>query len=127
MLLQAKTKVRKTRFDEESWEGVDRPLFDEMRKLRRQLADERGVPPYVIFSDATLRDLARMRPSSPATLLTVRGIGERKLADLGEQFLSLIGTYCRANGVELDAMPAAAAIDRSSSLLRSQRRHRIDS
>jgi ATP-dependent DNA helicase RecQ len=102
-LVKAKTKVGKTRFDEESWEGVDRPLFDEMRSLRRQIADNRGVPPYVIFSDATLRDMARLRPASPAALLTVRGVGERKLADLGELFLNLIATYCRDKGLEMDA------------------------
>jgi ATP-dependent DNA helicase RecQ len=47
-----------------SWDGVDMALFDRMRELRRGLATERQVPPYVIFSDATLRELARVRPSS---------------------------------------------------------------
>jgi ATP-dependent DNA helicase RecQ len=49
-------------------------------------ADERRVPAYVLFSDATLRDMARVRPGSPAALLNVRGVGERKLADLGQRF-----------------------------------------
>jgi ATP-dependent DNA helicase RecQ len=80
-LLRPKTKVRKTRFDEESWEGVDRELFEHLRTLRREIADKRGVPPFVLFSDATLRDMSRIRPVSSDVLLQVHGVGERKLAD----------------------------------------------
>ena len=102
-LLQPKTKVATARVDEESWEGVDRGLFDSLRTLRRAVADERRVPAYVLFSDATLRDMARVRPSSPAALLNVRGVGERKLADLGQRFLEHIADYCRTHGLSLDA------------------------
>lgn len=102
-LQQSKTKVIKTRFDEESWEGVDRGLFESLRALRRQVADERDVPPYVLFNDATLRDMSRVRPGSPASLLNVRGVGERKLADIGQRFLEAIADYCRSNGLALDA------------------------
>jgi len=102
-LLQPKVDVTKTRFDEESWEGVDRGLFDSLRTLRRQVADERSVPPYVLFSDATLRDMARARPGSPGAFLDVRGIGERKLADLGPRFLEHIAAYCREHQLALDA------------------------
>ena len=82
-LLQPKAEVNKTRFDEQSWEGVDHGLFESLRILRRQVADERDVPAYVLFSDATLRDMARVRPGSASALLGIRGVGERKLADLG--------------------------------------------
>jgi len=102
-LLESKTKVRKTAFDEQSWEGVDRGLFESLRALRRQVADERKVPAYVLFNDATLRDMARARPGSRAALLNVRGVGERKLADIGPRFLEHIKEYCKANGLELDA------------------------
>ena len=101
-LLQPKTKVKKTRYQENSWENVDAGLFETLRKLRRQLAEERRVPAYVLFSDATLRDMARARPGSPDALLTVRGVGERKLADLGQRFLEAIVSYCRANRLPLD-------------------------
>jgi ATP-dependent DNA helicase RecQ len=102
-LLQPKAEVQKTRFDEQSWEGVDRGLFESLRILRREVADERNVPAYVLFSDATLRDMARVRPGSPTALLSIRGVGERKLADVGQRFLELVATYCRANDLPLDA------------------------
>ena len=107
-LLQPKAKVRKTRFDEESWEGVERGLFEDLRRLRRELADARGVPAYVLFSDATLRDMARLRPGSLGALLTVRGVGEKKLADLGQGFLGAIQSYCQAHGLTVDEGAGAA-------------------
>jgi ATP-dependent DNA helicase RecQ len=94
-LLQPKAEVEKTRFDADSWEGVDRGLFESLKDLRRDIARERGVPAYVLFSDATLRDMARARPLSPAALLSVRGVGERKLSDFGQRFLERIALYCR--------------------------------
>jgi ATP-dependent DNA helicase RecQ len=101
-LLQPKAKVKKTRFEARSWESVDAGLFETLRTLRRQLAAERGVPPYVLFNDATLRDMARVRPGSREALLNIRGVGERKLADLGDRFLGAISSYCRANRLPLD-------------------------
>ena len=98
-LLQPKTKVRKSRFEEESWNNVDGDLFESLRSLRRELATERGVPAYLLFSDATLRDMARVKPASAAALLGIRGVGERKLADLGQRFLDHIASYCRANDI----------------------------
>ena len=100
-LLQPKLKVKKTRFDERSWQGVDSGLFEALRALRRELAEERRVPAYVLFSDATLREMARVRPGSAAALLNVRGVGERKLSELGERFLKAIRTYCGAQGLPL--------------------------
>jgi ATP-dependent DNA helicase RecQ len=72
------------------WDSVDHKLFEELRKLRRELARERGVPAYVIFSDATLRDLARKKPSTPGALLLVSGIGMKKLEQYGERILEII-------------------------------------
>jgi ATP-dependent DNA helicase RecQ len=100
-LLQPKTKVRKTRYDEKSWEAVDTGLFEALRTLRRKLAEERGVPAYVLFNDATLRDMARVRPGSHEEMLNIRGVGERKLADLGTQFLETISIYCREKRLPL--------------------------
>jgi ATP-dependent DNA helicase RecQ len=91
--------VAKTRFDQDSWEGVDKGLFEDLRQLRRTLADGRGVPPYIIFGDATLRELARLRPTSPVGFATVRGVGQKKLEDLGPVFLERIRAYCDAHGL----------------------------
>ncbi len=74
----------------EGWQDVDRDLFERLRAVRLQIARTRGVPPYVIFHDATLREMARVQPRSMAELLTVRGVGVKKADDLGETFLRAI-------------------------------------
>ena len=76
-----------------SWVGVDRELFDVLRGVRLEIARERGVPPYVIFHDTTLRDMARSRPRSVNDLRHVYGVGERKAADLGPRFLAAIAAH----------------------------------
>ncbi len=87
----------------DSWEGVDRGLFDALRALRTGLAAEQGVPPYVVFGDAALRDMARRRPSTPAAFLAVRGVGEHKRDQYGAAFVETIVAYCTANAVAMDA------------------------
>jgi ATP-dependent DNA helicase RecQ len=114
-LLQLKTKVIKSRVEQESWENVDHDLFESLRNLRRELATERGVPAYILFSDTTLRDMALIRPGSAAALLSIRGVGERKLADLGQRFLDHIAKYCRANGLTLGAITAGRTASRTYS------------
>ena len=106
-LLQPKTKVRKSRAAEESWEGVDTGLFENLRKLRRDIAGERGVPPFVVFNDATLRDMAKIRPGSLLGLRRIRGVGERKAADLGPRFVEAITSYCTSRGLPVSAEPQA--------------------
>jgi ATP-dependent DNA helicase RecQ len=85
-----------------SWEGVNSELFEVLRGLRKQLADERKVPPYVIFSDATLRELARVRPKSQEGMRLIYGIGATKLADFGSRFFRLLDGHCHANGLSRD-------------------------
>ncbi len=87
--------VRKTRTAVESWEGVDRDLFEHLRSLRQEIARDRAVPAYVVFSDRTLRDMARVKPTDELTLRSVHGVGEKKLADFGARFLEAIGDFCR--------------------------------
>ena len=81
---------RRSRVETESWQDVDRGLFERLRALRLEIARARGVPPYVIFHDTTLREMARLRPTSVEALHAVRGVGERKAQDLGEQFVRVI-------------------------------------
>jgi ATP-dependent DNA helicase RecQ len=83
----------------------ERELFEALRALRRAIASERGVPPYVVFGDVTLEELARVRPSSRAHLLGVRGVGQHKADAFGERFLAAIATHCRERGLALDAAP----------------------
>ena len=90
----------------DSWDGVDRGLFEELRKLRYEEATARGLPPYMIFDDAAIRDMARRRPSSAAGLHLVRGVGEKKLADFGEQFLEQITAYCSERALATDLAPS---------------------
>ena len=80
----------RSRIEAESWQDVDRALFDRLRAVRLETARDRGVPPYVIFHDATLREMARLRPATIDALRTVKGVGARKADDLGELFLSAI-------------------------------------
>jgi ATP-dependent DNA helicase RecQ len=84
---------RRSRADTESWDGVDRSLFDRLRALRLRTARERGVPPYVIFHDTTLRELARLKPKSLEALRTVYGVGARKADDLGAAVLDEIRAH----------------------------------
>jgi len=84
---------------EEDWIGVDRTLFDSLRALRRELAADRGVPPFVIFSDASLRDMARHRPETDDAFLAIHGVGEKKLAELGGAFMANIAAHAaQVNG-----------------------------
>ena len=81
---------KRARIEAESWEGVDRDLFERLRALRLEIARARNVPPYVIFHDTTLREMARSRPTSVDALRHVYGVGERKAAELGTRFIEVI-------------------------------------
>ncbi|RYC71880.1 DNA helicase RecQ [Spirosoma sordidisoli] len=70
-------------------------LFEQLRAIRKQLADQQNVPAYVIFTDTTLEDMARQRPTTPDALRNVSGVGERKLQLFGRQFLDVIVSYVR--------------------------------
>jgi ATP-dependent DNA helicase RecQ len=80
----------RARVEVESWEGVDKSLFERLRAMRMKLAKARGVPPYVIFHDSTLRELARVKPKSLRELASVYGMGDRKIEALGAAVLETI-------------------------------------
>ena len=86
-------RPERARPDTEAWKDVDHELFDRLRAVRLRLARARGVPPYVIFHDTTLRELARLKPTSVAALSGVYGIGARKAEQLGEEFTDEIRRY----------------------------------
>ena len=98
-------RPEKTKVETISWEGVDRELFEALRRLRRDLASDRHVSAFIIFNDATLRELARMRPSTLERLRLIPGVNEKRLRDYGARFLTLIGEHCRARGLPFDVPP----------------------
>jgi ATP-dependent DNA helicase RecQ len=69
---------------------ADAALFEALRAWRRERAAEQHVPPYVIFHDATLADIARQRPNSPDALKSVSGVGQSKLTRYGAAVLELV-------------------------------------
>ena len=92
----------------DSWEGVDRDLFEKLRGLRTKLAIDRGIAPYLVFGDASLRDMAARRPSDAAGFLKVHGVGEAKLEAYGADFVVAITEHCEANGIEMDVEKRSA-------------------
>jgi ATP-dependent DNA helicase RecQ len=108
-------KAERAKVDTASWEGVDKDLFDALRHLRRRFAEQRQVQPYIVFSDATLRDLARVRPSTPEAMRLVYGVGETKLRDFGEAFLTLVREHCQQHGLSMDESAPAPSSRRATS------------
>jgi len=87
-----KTKQKKVKAVAEL-HACDQPLFEALRARRLQLAQEQGVPPYVIFHDSTLREMAAQRPTNEDTLSTISGVGEQKLTRFGRIFIDVIREY----------------------------------
>jgi ATP-dependent DNA helicase RecQ len=71
----------------------DQALFEALRALRKTLADARGVPPYVVFGDATLVEMCRLRPGTDVELLEITGVGQVKLERFGRDFLDVISEF----------------------------------
>lgn len=95
---------------------TDEALFDELRTLRRSIADERDVPAYVIFSDVALREMARSYPSSPAEFRRIPGVGEQKLKDFAEPFLAGIAAYLATNPRKTFGVASRAPVQRRATL-----------
>ncbi|MDA1557569.1 DNA helicase RecQ, partial [Bacillus cereus] len=75
----------------------DHPLFEVLREVRKEIAQGEGVPPFVIFSDQTLKDMCVKMPQSDSELLTVKGIGEHKLVKYGSHFLQAVQHFIEEN------------------------------
>ncbi|MEZ9624090.1 ATP-dependent DNA helicase RecQ [Vibrio sp. 10N.222.55.A3] len=92
------TAVRNAKSDKLSSKNYDKKLFARLRKLRKSIADEDGLPPYVVFSDATLIDMAEILPTSYGEMLAVNGVGQRKLDKYADPFLDLIQEHITTHG-----------------------------
>lgn len=106
----------------------ERVLFEELRTLRKMIAGERAVPAFVVFSDATLLDMARRRPSTVRSFLQVSGVGETKSREYAPRFLPVITEYCRIHGIPPDQdsvraapRPVARVLDFDPDMTRAKR------
>jgi ATP-dependent DNA helicase RecQ len=98
LVKEPEIKTRKILRSEESY---DAELFELLRMKRKEIADERGVPPYVVFADSVLIQMAKNYPQNEGDLLRISGVGIRKLENFGSAFLYLIKNYVQKNNVTL--------------------------
>ena len=82
---KAKTKAKATGDFE-----YDQVLFEELRELRKEIATEQGVPPFVVFSDASLAEMAAALPKDDESMLAITGVGQHKLERYGARFLEAL-------------------------------------
>ena len=92
------TATRAAKSDKLSSKNYDKKLFAKLRKLRKAIADEDGLPPYVVFNDATLIDMAEILPTSYGEMLAVNGVGQTKLDKYADPFLDLIQEHLTHHG-----------------------------
>ncbi len=97
----------------------DRELFERLRAVRRGLADARNVPPYVIFGDRTLQDMARYFPQLQESLANIFGVGKEKLAHYGSDFLNEIRSYAQAKQIQEREIPSAVVSVRTTKVRRA--------
>jgi ATP-dependent DNA helicase RecQ len=98
------TLSRPKHIEQVSRDAVDLPapnmaLFEELRKLRRSIAEQQGVPPYVIFNDYTLKEIAARMPTNGQEFLSISGVGDTKARQYGTQFLALVRNFRKENPV----------------------------
>lgn len=102
--IASKPKGRKAAAAGAPLSPTEEKFFEKLRVWRRSLAEDRNVPPYVILGDASLEELARVRPSTPAALQTIKGIGDKKAADLGPSLLAAVREACSELDLPHDAV-----------------------
>jgi len=89
--------------------ACDEALFEHLRQLRKRLADERAVPPYIVFSDVALRQMARDYPANEREFARISGVGERKLREFGAVFLAEIAAFLQSHPRQIFADESFAA------------------
>lgn len=115
-LLQPPAKKSKSKKaavgEQDAWAGVDVGLFEILRTLRREVAEEKNVPAYIVFGDESLRDMARLRPTSIEHFHHVHGVGDKKADEHGERFLAAIVPYCEEHQLLIDVPATRKVISR---------------
>jgi ATP-dependent DNA helicase RecQ len=91
-LKKERLNVQKTKAKKEplNLEGYDAEVFEALRSLRMEIATTNNIPPYVVFSDKTLKDMTIKRPENKMQMLEIHGVGEVKYERYGEEFLALL-------------------------------------
>ena len=103
--------ARRSAAEVAGWSDVDRSLVERLRGLRRDLARGRGIPPFMVFSDVTLRALAARRPSHAAALLEIPGLGERRVAAYGAALLEVLAPEAGSDSTSISSSSMASAAD----------------
>lgn len=99
---QSKKKVKK----KTEISSFDKNLFEKLRVIRKSLADKENLPPYIIFSDASLQQMAHFYPTNSEQFSKISGVGEMKLKQYGEIFVSIIKDYCQMNNIAYEGLSA---------------------
>ncbi|HWK23200.1 MAG TPA: DNA helicase RecQ [Ureibacillus sp.] len=92
-VLLGKRKIFRRLKVEETTIKRDDPLFEHLRAIRKEIAEQEGVPPFVVFSDKTLKDMCEKKPTDEQTFLEVSGVGQNKLERYGSSFLAAISEF----------------------------------
>ncbi|MAG78227.1 hypothetical protein CL616_02565 [archaeon] len=82
-------------------EKYDKKLFEKLRRFRKLISEERNVPPFIIFGDVSLREMALYFPKTREEMLKIKGVGQQKLRDFGDRFLRVIKAYVEENGISV--------------------------
>ncbi|RTL38782.1 MAG: DNA helicase RecQ [Candidatus Melainabacteria bacterium] len=88
-------RAKRLKIADQSWQGIDKELFEKLRATRSRIARERGWQAFMVFSDATLREMASVKPSTLSKMSRIKGIGNAKLENFGEEFLQVISDHCK--------------------------------
>ncbi|MFL2134386.1 DNA helicase RecQ [Desemzia sp. FAM 24101] len=104
MTKSLKEETTATKKSVENIENYDTGLFELLRELRRGIAQEMGKPPFVVFSDRSLIDMAAKFPASDTEFLNIHGVGEAKLEEYGERFLEVIQTYATEQSLDIEQL-----------------------
>ena len=101
-------KEEKVKAEQEVLDPQSARLFQHLRNLRKQIADDQGVPPYVVFSDTALREMAQQRPQTREHFANISGVGSSKLAAYFTTFTEEIASYCELHNIPMELVPSVA-------------------
>ena len=90
---ELKAKEKATSYKKKRILGVDQQLFEELRTVRKEIAKEKGMPAYIIFHDATLKEMSVRKPKDGEEMMQIQGLGEAKFRNFGQQFLDIIRQF----------------------------------